>query len=137
MNSANNRKAPDFLDHENDGSQGVDSWTSNGLGVYLSSTNTPEQQRAIDQINKELAEAKAELELSLSLARTQRSDINHCTEYTDAYVFTNKDDPLTIGGWPCPIVVIKDTHQVMHFQQYVDTRVMPNGSDIIREFEVE
>ena len=123
--------------NETDGSQGIDSWTSCGYGVSISSQNTPEQQKAIDQINRELSEAKAELEFALSLAKTQRTDINYCTEYTDAYVFSNKDDPLTIGGWPCPIVVIKDTHQVMHFQQYVDTCVMPNSSDIIREFEVK
>lgn len=57
MKESDNRKAPDFLSHETDGSQGIDSWTSNGYGVSLSSQNTPAQQRAIDQINNEMAES--------------------------------------------------------------------------------
>ncbi|MGN0385196.1 MAG: hypothetical protein ACI4EX_04875 [Lachnospiraceae bacterium] len=54
MKESDNRKAPDFLSHETDGSQGIDSWTSNGYGI-VSSQNTPEQQKVIDQINAELS----------------------------------------------------------------------------------
>ena len=55
MKESDKRKAPDYISHETDGSQGVDSWTSNGYGVSVSSQNTPEQQSAIEQINAELS----------------------------------------------------------------------------------
>ena len=54
MGNADKRNAPDILSHETDGSQGIDSWTSCGYGVSVSSQNTPEQQKAIDRINSEM-----------------------------------------------------------------------------------
>lgn len=127
MNNADNRKAPGFLDHENDGSQGVDSWTSNGLGVYLSSTNTPEQQKAIDQINNEIAYRQA-----LDIARSKKSKINYCTEYNNAYVFSYDAGEHSKGG-DSPIVIMKDTGEALDFISYA----VKDGNEILREFEVK
>lgn len=116
----------------------IDRFTSSN--PYIIGEQTEEQKSVIGEVNREISEAHAKNELTPGeawhLARAEREDINFCTEYTDAFVFTNSDDPHTIGGLPCPIAVMKKTGEVMHFQQYVDKHILKNGSEIVREFEV-
>lgn len=127
MKESDNRKAPDFLSHENDGSQGIDSWTSNGHGVHITSQTTPEQQRAIDQINSDMAYAQA-----LDIARSKKAKINYCTEYNNAYVFSYDTGEQSKGG-DSPIVIMKDTGEALNFISYA----VRDGNEIVREFEVK
>lgn len=127
MGNTDKRNAPDFLSHETDGSQGIDSWTSCGYGVSISSQNTPEQQKAIDQINSDMDYAQA-----LAIARGKKATINYCTEYNNAYVFSYDTGEHSKGG-DSPIVIMKDTGAALNFISYA----VRDGNEIVREFEVK
>ena len=167
MKESDNRKAPDFLSHETDGSQGVDSWTSNGHGVHITSQPTPEQRRAVEQINsymdskekvistdgnffddmlakerkileefhtpEEIAEMYSAMTYAqaLDIARSKKAKINYCTEYNNAYVFSYDTGEHSKGG-DSPIVIMKDTGEVLNFISYA----VRGGNEIVREFEV-
>lgn len=127
MGNTDKRNAPDILSHETDGSQGIDSWTSCGYGVSISSQNTPEQQKAIDQINSDMDYAQA-----LAIARGKKAKINYCTEYNNAYVFSYYTGEHSKGG-DSPIVIMKDTGAALNFISYA----VKDGNEIVREFEVK
>lgn len=127
MGNTDKRTAPDVLSHETDGSQGIDSWTSCGYGVSISSQNTPEQQKAIDQINSDMDYAQA-----LAIARSKKARINYCTEYNNAYVFSYDTGEHSKGG-DSPIVIMKDTGAALNFISYA----VKDGNEIVREFKVK
>lgn len=70
---------------------------------------TPEQQKAVDEKN---------LQWAWSKARDRLPQADYCVEYTDAYVFSIKDD-ISIGGGTSPVVVMKKTGAVMGMTAYL------------------
>ena len=69
---------------------------------------------------------------ALSIARKEKSRINHCVEYADAYMFSFETDEESDGGDP-PIVVMKQTGETMNMSAYI----WQPGKKFIRDFKVE
>lgn len=52
------------------------------------------------------------------IARNYLSDINHCVEYTNAFVFSNARSSASIGGADAAVAVLKKTGEVMNANEY-------------------
>lgn len=68
----------------------------------------------------------------LAIARKKKQRINHCVEYTNAYMFSFEESEETIGG-ETPIVVLKETGEIMNMVEYMWTP----DKEYIGEKEVE
>ena len=52
------------------------------------------------------------------IAASYLSDINHCVEYTNAYVFSNSRSSASIGGADTAVAVLKKTGEAMNVNEY-------------------
>ena len=68
---------------------------------------------------------------ALKTAKALNQNVNHCMEYTDAYVFSDSTDE-SIGG-NSPVVVLKDSGKAIDMAFYCDTS---NGT-LVNEFDLE
>lgn len=68
---------------------------------------------------------------ALIKARQLKSQINRCTEFTNAYAFGYTTGENTIGG-ESPLVIMKDTGEALNF---IDYAVTPD-KEIIQQFDI-
>ena len=59
------------------------------------------------------------------------SEIDYCTEYDNAYVFSKKDD-MSFGG-NGPVVILKNSGEALDFTYYLDNL----SGKYMREFAVD
>lgn len=71
-------------------------------------------------------------EEALKIAKGQKSIINHCTEYSNAYSFEYDTGDESFGGDE-PIVIMKENGQVMKQIEYAVTA----NKSVIRDFKVD
>lgn len=71
-------------------------------------------------------------EQALAIARKKKDKINHCVEYSNAYMF-EYDSGIETDGGESPIVVMKAGGQTMGFTAYA---WMP-GKEYVGEREVK
>ena len=71
-------------------------------------------------------------EEALRKAKTVKSKINYCVEYTNAYSFGFKVGGDTEGG-DAPVVIMKDDGRALNLLAYALTP----GKELVREFEVK
>lgn len=69
---------------------------------------------------------------ALAVAKKQKGRINHCVEYTNAYMFSWDTGEDTDGG-ESPIVVMKETGETMSMSAYI----WSPGKEYVGEREVE
>lgn len=69
-------------------------------------------------------------ESALRLAKKLCPAINYCMEYTDAYVFSEKED-MSFGG-NSPVVILKSGGKAVNMTSYIDT----SDGELIREFSI-
>lgn len=65
------------------------------------------------------------------IARELNPDIDRCSEYSDAFIFSKYADVRTIGG-PGPVIVMKKNGQVHDMSWYIDEGTL----ELINEFEL-
>ena len=68
---------------------------------------------------------------ALSIAKNAKKNINHCVEYSDAYMFSHDTGKDTDGG-ESPIVVMKQDGKTMNMSAYI----WRPGKKYIRDFNV-
>lgn len=68
---------------------------------------------------------------ALTKARQLKSQINHCIEFTNAYVFSYSTGEHTVGG-DSPLVIMKDTGEALNFIVYAITP----DKEIIQQFDI-
>lgn len=61
-----------------------------------------------------------DFEEALKIAKSHKRDINHCVEYTNAYMFCYQRDDVA-GAVESPIVVLKEDGRVMSMTKYAWT----------------
>ena len=69
---------------------------------------------------------------ALAIAREQKTKINYCTEYSDAYAFGYHTGSGVSKGGDNPIVVMKEDGQTLNFTAYAATP----GKEYLRDFDV-
>lgn len=74
------------------------------------------------------------LEEAIKIAKEFRSDIIHGMEDNNAFIFSEHVDEDTIG--PQPVVVMKDTGEVMLMPEYVARGKCRGSGNVIREFDI-
>ena len=68
----------------------------------------------------------------LAIARSKKPKVNHCVEYTNAYMFSYEGTENMVGG-ESPIVVMKETGETMNMSAYIWTP----DKEYVGEHEVE
>lgn len=71
-------------------------------------------------------------EEALAVAKKAKADINHCVEYSNAYMFSHDTGEDSDGG-DSPVVVLKENGDTMSMSTYMWTP----GKDFMRAFPVE
>lgn len=76
-----------------------------------------------------------EYERAKEIAFTYGDSWSHCEEWTDAYIFSVKEDALSLGGgqYP-PIVIIKRSGDAVGMTQYLCME--SEADELIREFDI-
>lgn len=69
---------------------------------------------------------------ALAVAKKKKGHINHCVEYTNAYMFSYEGSENTVGG-ESPIVVMKETGETMNMSAYIWTP----DKEYVGEIEVD
>ena len=69
---------------------------------------------------------------ALAIAREQKTKINYCTEYSNAYAFGYHAESGVSKGCDSPIVVMKEDGQTLNFTAYTATP----GKEYLRDFDV-
>ena len=69
---------------------------------------------------------------ALEIARGAKKRVNHCVEYTNAYMFSYDTGEETIGG-DSPVVVMKNDGSTMNMSAYMWT----GGKEFVREIPVD
>lgn len=72
------------------------------------------------------------LKEALAIAKSKKGRINHCVEYTNAYMFSWDTGEETDGG-DAPIVVMKETGETMNMSAYIWTP----DKEYVGEHEIE
>lgn len=77
---------------------------------------------------------------ALSIARSRYpGEINRCVEYESAFMFLDRNAPLSFGGCESPIVILKEggraINQTAFYDEYLIRTKSP--SEILREFDIE
>ena len=80
-----------------------------------------------------MAEDKKEitLEEAKSIADKYLNGITHCTEYPDAFWFSNEKSALSLGGGNSPVIVLKESGEAVNAVTYVER----GDGRIIREID--
>lgn len=72
------------------------------------------------------------LKEALAIAKSKKNYINHCVEYTNAYMFSGDTGEEADGG-DAPIVVMKETGETMNMSAYIWTP----DKEYVGEHEIE
>ena len=85
------------------------------------------------EIERNIPDGEENLEIPYSAARDIAAElypeINYCMEYTDAYIFSDKDY-IGFGG-KSPIVILKKTGEVLSMVEYTNA-----SGNLIREWDI-